>query len=239
MSIVINTPERIAQLAAQEYVALLNKKPQAVLGFATGSTPLALYAELVLLNRKGELSFCEATSYNLDEYIGIDGIHEQSYRFFMDRSLFNEIDIRMEKTFLPSSSIADEAHLAEFDCEIEKAGGIDIQLLGIGRNGHIGFNEPGTPFASSTHVAKLTESTVQANSRFFLSADDVPRFAATMGIKTVMHAHAIILIALGAEKASIVKTALHGPVTEAVPASVLQLHPFVTWYLDYEAAALL
>jgi len=239
MSIIIDTPERIAQLASQEYVALLNRKSNAVLGFATGSTPLALYAELVRLNQKGELSFCEATSFNLDEYIGIDELHEQSYRHFMNQSLFSLVDIRMEKTFLPSGDMDDEAQLADFDNEIEKAGGIDIQLLGIGRNGHIGFNEPGTPFGSVTHVAELADSTVQVNSRFFSSADDVPRFAATMGIKTVMRAHKIILIALGTEKASIVKTALQGPVSEDVPASVLQLHPFITWYLDHEAAALL
>ena len=239
MSIIIDTPERIAQLASQEYVALLNRKSNAVLGFATGSTPLALYAELVRLNQKGELSFCEATSFNLDEYIGIDELHEQSYRHFMNQSLFSLVDIRMEKTFLPSGDMDDEAQLADFDNEIEKAGGIDIQLLGIGRNGHIGFNEPGTPFGSVTHVAELADSTVQVNSRFFSSADDVPRFAATMGIKTVMRAHKIILIALGTEKASIVKTAVQGPVSEDVPASVLQLHPFITWYLDHEAAALL
>lgn len=237
MKIFIDTPEKVAEMAAQRYVELLKEKPNAILGGATGSTPLLLYAELVRLNKAGEVSFAKAKSFNLDEYVGLDGTHDQSYRYFMDKNLFEHIDIDMANTRVPSG--LDTTIAAEYDKEIEAAGGIDMQLLGIGNNGHIGFNEPGTPFGSNTHVVELTESTRQANARFFESIDDVPTHAVTMGIKTVMNAKKVILIATGKAKAPIVREFIKGDVTEEVPASVLQLHPNVEVFLDHEAASLL
>ena len=237
MKVIIDSAQNIAAMAAQQYVALLKRKPSAILGGATGSTPLGLYAELVRLNKAGEISFKDASSFNLDEYVGLDGTHDQSYRYFMDHNLFDHIDIDKSRTRVPSG--IDVSDPAAYDKEIEAAGGIDLQLLGIGNNGHIGFNEPGTPFGSLTHIVELTESTREANKRFFASLDEVPTHAVTMGVKTVMQARSIILMAIGPAKAPIMKEMLQGPVTENVPASVLQLHPDVTVYMDYEAAKLL
>ena len=237
MKVIIDSAQNIAAMAAQQYVALLKRKPNAILGGATGSTPLGLYAELVRLNKAGEISFKDASSFNLDEYVGLDGTHDQSYRYFMDHNLFDHIDIDKSRTRVPSG--IDVSDPAAYDKEIEAAGGVDLQLLGIGNNGHIGFNEPGTPFGSLTHIVELTESTREANKRFFKSIDEVPTHAVTMGVKTVMQARSIILMAIGPAKAPIMKEMLQGPVTEKVPASVLQLHPDVTVYMDYEAAKLL
>ena len=237
MKVIIDTAENIAALAAQQYVDLLKRKPNAILGGATGSTPLGLYAELIRLNKAGEISFKDASSFNLDEYVGLDGTHDQSYRYFMDHNLFDHIDIDKARTRVPSG--IDTSDPAAYDKEIAAAGGVDLQLLGIGNNGHIGFNEPGTPFGSLTHIVELTESTREANKRFFASLDEVPTHAVTMGVKTVMQARSIILMAIGPAKAPIMKEMLQGPVTEKVPASVLQLHPDVTVYMDFEAAKLL
>ncbi|MBQ7278240.1 MAG: glucosamine-6-phosphate deaminase [Clostridia bacterium] len=237
MKVIIDSTSNIAAMAAQQYVSLLKNKPNAILGGATGSTPLGLYAELVRLNKAGEISFKDASSFNLDEYVGLDGSHDQSYRYFMDHNLFDHIDIDKSRTHVPSG--IDISDPAAYDKAIAAAGGVDLQLLGIGNNGHIGFNEPGTPFGSLTHVVELTESTREANKRFFASIDDVPTHAVTMGIKTVMQAKSIILMATGPAKAPIMKQMLQGPVTEEVPASVLQLHPDVTVYMDFEAASLL
>ncbi|MBQ3488679.1 MAG: glucosamine-6-phosphate deaminase [Clostridia bacterium] len=237
MKIIIDSAEKIAALAAQQYVDLLKRKPNAILGGATGSTPLGLYAELVRLNKAREISFKDASSFNLDEYVGLDGTHDQSYRYFMDHNLFDHIDIDKSRTRVPSG--IDVSDPSAYDKEIAAAGGVDLQLLGIGNNGHIGFNEPGTPFGSLTHVVELTESTREANKRFFKSIDEVPTHAVTMGVKTVMQARSIILMAIGPAKAPIMKEMLQGPVTEKVPASVLQLQPDVTVYMDFEAAKLL
>ena len=237
MKVIIDSAENIAAMAAQQYVDLLKRKPNAILGGATGSTPLGLYAELIRLNKAGEISFKDASSFNLDEYVGLDGTHDQSYRYFMDHNLFDHIDIDKARTRVPSG--IDTSDPAAYDKEIAAAGGVDLQLLGIGNNGHIGFNEPGTPFGSLTHIVELTESTREANKRFFKSIEEVPTHAVTMGVKTVMQARSIILMAIGPAKAPIMKEMLQGPVTEKVPASVLQLHPDVTVYMDYEAAKLL
>lgn len=239
MNIIITTREEAAKKAAEQYALLLNQKPSAVLGFATGSTPLALYAELVRACRRKELSFQHATSFNLDEYVGLDENNPQSYRSFMNRNLFSKIDIPLENTHVPSGKTATAEQANAYEDAIRAAGGIDLQLLGIGHNGHIGFNEPGTPFGSTTHIVRLSESTRSANARFFASIGEVPTQAVSMGIQTVMNARAILLFAQGASKANILKEAVKGPVTEAVPASVLQLHPNITLYLDPEAAKLL
>lgn len=237
MKIIIGTEQEIAQKAAQRYVELLAKKPNAVLGYATGSTPLGLYAELARLNKAGTLDFKDATTFNLDEYAGLDGTHDQSYRYFMNTNLFNHINIDIANTHVPSG--LDIAAAEDYDKQIEAAGGIDLQLLGIGNNGHIGFNEPNTPFGSRTHLVELTESTREANKRFFASIDEVPTQAVTMGVRTVMNARSVILVAIGKVKAEIIRQTLLGPVTEEVPASVLQLHPDCEIYLDHEAASLL
>ena len=237
MKIIIDNEENIARRAARRYVELLREKPDAILGGATGSTPLGLYAELARLCKAGEISFARARSFNLDEYVGLDGSHDQSYRYFMNENLFKHIDIDLANTRVPDG--INTAIAAEYDREIEAAGGIDLQLLGIGVDGHIGFNEPGTPWDSVTHVVELTENTREVNSRFFASLDEVPTHAVTMGIKTVMNARSIILMAIGKSKADIVRAFIQGPVTTEVPASILQLHPDVEVYLDPEAAALL
>ena len=237
MKIIIDNEETIARRAARRYVELLREKPDAILGGATGSTPLGLYAELARLCKAGEISFARARSFNLDEYVGLDGSHDQSYRYFMNENLFKHIDIDLANTRVPDG--INTAIAAEYDREIEAAGGIDLQLLGIGVDGHIGFNEPGTPWDSVTHVVELTENTREVNSRFFASLDEVPTHAVTMGIKTVMNARSIILMAIGKSKAEIVRAFIQGPVTTEVPASILQLHPDVEVYLDPEAAALL
>ncbi|MDO4749550.1 MAG: glucosamine-6-phosphate deaminase [Eubacteriales bacterium] len=239
MKIIVDTTEAISALAAKRYVRLLRSRPNAVLGFATGSTPLGLYAELVRLCDAGEISFRDAMSFNLDEYVGLDGSHEQSYRWFMDHYLFEKIDIDRARTHVPSGLDTDSATAEAYDQAIISTGGIDLQLLGIGNNGHIGFNEPGTPFGSRTHMVELTDSTRQANRRFFKSLDEVPTHAVTMGIRTVMNARSIILMALGTAKADIIRKTVQGEVTEEVPASILQLHPSVEVYLDYQAASLL
>ncbi|MCL2695535.1 MAG: glucosamine-6-phosphate deaminase [Clostridiales bacterium] len=239
MKVIVQSPEQIAKLAAEQYRALLGEKPNAVLGLATGSTPLGLYRELARLNKAGALSFARATSFNLDEYDGLPAGHAQSYRTFMDENLFSHIDIPIERTYIPGRADVSDADGQGYDAAIARAGGIDLQLLGIGNNGHIGFNEPCTPFGSRTHLAELTPSTREANTRFFSSIGEVPTQAITMGIRTVMNARAILLIALGAAKAEALRATVSGPVTELVPASVLQLHPNVTIYADSDAAKLL
>ncbi len=237
MKIYIASEKEIARMAAQRYVQLINDKPIAILGGATGSTPIPLYKELAKQCKAGNVSFKNVKTFNLDEYVGLEGTHDQSYRYFMNNRLFKHIDIDIENTHVPSG--IDTKDPAKYDEEIAAAGGIDLQLLGIGVDGHIGFNEPGTKFDSLTHVVKLEQNTREVNSRFFNSIDEVPTHAVTMGIKTVMNARGIILIATGKSKAEIVKQFIEGPVTTKVPASILQLHPFVEVYLDQEAAALL
>ncbi len=239
MQLIVTDAQQAAVRAAGLYVDLLRRKPDAVLGLATGSTPLGLYARLAALYRAGELSFRRATSFNLDEYVGLPATHSQSYRYFMEHNLFSHVDLPAARTHVPSGLDVSDAALAGYDAAIEAAGGIDLQLLGLGGNGHIGFNEPGTPFGLGTHVVELTARTRQDNARFFASLDEVPTHAATMGVKTVMHARAILLLAFGSAKAEAVRAALIGPVTEEVPASVLQLHPDVTVFCDEEAAKLL
>lgn len=237
MKVVIGTEQEIAEKAAKQYVALLDKKPNAVLGGATGSTPLGLYHELARLCKEGIITFKDVKTFNLDEYVGLDGTHDQSYRYFMNENLFKNIDIDINNTHVPDGINTEKA--ADYDKQIEAAGGIDLQVLGIGVDGHIGFDEPGTPLDSITHVVELEQNTREVNSRFFKSIDEVPTHAVTMGIKTIMRSRSIILLAIGKAKAEIIKKAIEGPITTEVPASILQLHPDVTFYLDYEAASLL
>ena len=238
--IVKDTYEEMSRAAADVIAEVVAAKPDCVLGLATGSTPIGLYAELVKDCAEGKISFADVTSFNLDEYRGLPGDHVQSYRYFMNDNLFDHVNIDKARTHVPDGTNPDaEAVGAAYEAAIKEAGGVDIQLLGIGHNGHIGFNEPCDCFPQITHVVQLTESTITANSRLFDSIDEVPREAYTMGIGTVMAARKILLVANGEGKAQIVRDAFTGPVVPQVPASVLQLHPDVTIVLDAEAASLL
>lgn len=218
----------------------LIQKPNSVLGLATGGTPLILYRELADQFTGGKISFADAISFNLDEYIGLDSEHEQSYRYYMNEHLFRHIDIKLENTHLPDGMAVNlEEECLRYDRAIEDAGGIDWQLLGIGLNGHIGFNEPGEFLVAHTHVEKLLEDTRRANERFFSSQDEVPTHAISLGIGGILKAKKIIMLAFGQEKANIIYQALCGPVTTLVPASLLQLHSDVTVLLDEQSAALI
>lgn len=239
MKVIVDSSENIASSAAQGYVNFINNKPNSVLGLATGSTPESLYSELINAYNRGELSFKDVTTFNLDEYAGLPTDHPQSYRFFMQDKLFNHIDIDPAKTFVPDAFNTSDQDMLAYDRAITEAGGIDLQLLGIGVNGHIAFNEPGTPFNTMTHLVQLTPETRQVNSRFFNSLDEVPTHAICMGMRTIMNCQNIILVALGANKAQAVRNTIYGDITTSCPASVLQLHPNVTVFLDEEAASLL
>ena len=211
-------------------------RPSTQSGLATGSTPVGAYKQLIEWNKQGDLSFAEVGSVNLDEYVGLAPTHDQSYRYFMQTKLFDHVDIVTENTNVPSGQAADAAaECARYEQVVADLGYADLQLLGLGRNGHIGFNEPCDHFPVATHLVDLTESTIDANARFFASADDVPKQALTMGIGTIMKARKILIVASGADKADAVRRAFAGPITPDMPASILQLHPDVTLVAD-EAA---
>lgn len=221
--------EEMSKEAAKIIAAQIVLKPNAVLGLATGSSPIGLYDKLVEWHQNGDLDFSAIRSVNLDEYCGLDGSNDQSYRYFMDTHLFDRVNIDKANTNVPNGKAADyAAEGARYDALIEALGGIDIQLLGIGPDGHIGFNEPDEFFTKETHIVDLDPSTIEANARFFASADDVPRQAVTMGMGGIMSAKKVLLIASGAAKKEILEKALFGPITPEVPASLLQLHPDLT-----------
>ena len=226
---VVDNYEELSRIGADVIAAQIAEKPNSVLGLATGSSPEGIYKNLVALYRAGKLDFSGITSVNLDEYVGLSGDHPQSYRYFMQKHLFDLVNIDPAKTFVPNGLAADlAAECAAYDERIETLGGVDLQLLGIGLDGHIGFNEPGDVFEKGTHVTSLHPSTVAANSRFFKSVDDVPRAALTMGIGSIMRARKILLVASGPAKKEILEKAVSGPITPRLPASILQLHPDVT-----------
>ncbi len=203
--------------------------PKCVLGLATGSTPIGAYKQLIEWYNKDDIDFSDVRSVNLDEYVGIDERDEQSYRYFMDTNLFEYINIKKENTYVPNGKAKDlEIECKRYDSLIEELGGIDLQLLGMGANGHIGFNEPGQVFDKTTHVMDLGMSTLVANARFFDSINDVPKQALTMGIKSIMQAKKILLVINTIKKKEMLEKAIYGPITPSVPASVLQLHPDVT-----------
>lgn len=230
--------EGMSRAAADVVESVMGDDANCVLGLATGSTPIGMYACLAKDCETGKISFAEVTTFNLDEYVGLSGTHDQSYRYFMDSNLFDKVDIDKARTNLPDGCAFDlDAMCADYEQRIADAGGIDIQVLGIGHNGHIGFNEPCADFPVATHPVDLTESTINANSRLFDDVADVPRRAVTMGIGTIMGAHKVLVVANGEGKADIVAKAFTGPVVPEVPASVLQLHPDVTIVLDREAAS--
>ena len=228
----------MSRKAANIISAQVIMKPNCVLGLATGSTPIGTYDQLVEWYNKGDLDFSEVTTVNLDEYKGLPRTNEQSYYYFMHQHLFDRVNIDPERTNVPNGMEPDaEKECGRYEELIRSLGGVDLQLLGLGHNGHIGFNEPGEAFEKETHCVDLTESTIEANKRFFASADDVPKQAYTMGIKTIMQAKKILIVVNGENKADIVERAFFGPVTPEVPASILQLHNDVTLVGDEAALA--
>ena len=235
--IVEPTPLEAGVRVAREIAALVRAKPTCVLGLATGGTPIECYRELVRLHREEGLDFSQVTSFNLDEYVRLEGSHPQSFRYFMQQHLFDHINIPVDATHVPSG-IADDMTLEaiRYERDISRLGGIDLQLLGIGHNGHIAFNEPGTPRDSRTRIVSLSPATVKANSRFFESESEVPRTAITMGIGTILEAKRIVLLATGEGKREAVKNAVEGAVSDECPASFLQQHSDVTFVIDDAAA---
>lgn len=234
--IVAKNPEEVGSLAADMFEAEIQKKPACVIGLATGSTPLPLYRELIAREKAGKINFSKVRSANLDEYKGLSPDHEQSYRKFMQDNLLSHISIKPENTIVPLGLAEDvEKMCKDYEAKIEEWGGVDLQLLGIGHDGHIGFNEPDNHFPAMTHEVKLTEMTIDANKRFFSSADEVPKAAFTMGIGTIMAAKKIVMVVTGADKKEILKKTFWGPVDPQVPASILQFHSDVTLICDEEA----
>ncbi len=230
----------MSRKAANLIAAQMIMKPNCVLGLATGSSPIGTYKELIQKCADGDIDFSDVTTVNLDEYRGLPRDNDQSYYYFMNDNLFNHVNIDKARTHVPNGMVEDaEEECGNYEKLIKSLGGVDLQLLGLGHNGHIGFNEPAECFDKETHCVDLQESTIEANKRFFASIDDVPRQAYTMGIQTIMNARKIVVVVSGKDKAEIVKKAFTGPVTPAVPASILQMHPDVTVVCDAEAASLL
>ena len=230
----------LSRAAANIIAAQVILKPRCVLGLATGSSPVGTYQELVRRCQAGELDFSQVRTVNLDEYVGLDRDHDQSYAYFMRDNLFNHINLDLSNTNVPDGMDPDgDSACARYDQIIRDLGGIDLQLLGLGVNGHIGFNEPGAAFEKETHCVDLTESTIKANARFFESMDEVPKQAYTMGIKSIMAAKKILLVATGSAKADALYKSLYGPITPNVPASILQLHQDVTVVADEDALSLI
>ncbi len=237
---VFKSAQEAAVAGANIIAEVIKAQDKTVLGLATGSTPVPMYKELIAKNASGELDFANVYSYNLDEYIGLDGTHDQSYRYFMNDNLFDHININKANTHVPCGTGADHAADAKaYDEAIEAEGGIDVQVLGIGNNGHIGFNEPGAVFYKGTHVVDLTDSTIDANKRFFATRDEVPKQAITLGVGGIMNAKKVILLAFGKGKAEAVKALVNGEIDPMCQASILQLHKDTTLLLDEDAASLL
>jgi glucosamine-6-phosphate deaminase len=241
--IVAENYQEMSQLAASMVAEQIKKKPDSILGLATGSTPLGMYQELIRMNREGEITFRDVCTFNLDEYIGIPKDHDQSYHTFMQKNFFSQIDINKENTHLPfigKEQFGNENEVCrEYDALIEEKGGIDLQILGIGPNGHIGFNEPASALEAGTHIVELAQETREANSRFFNSIEEVPTHAITMGVGSILKSKAILLLASGKNKAEVVARMFSGEVDTQLPASLLQVHPNVTVIVDREAASLL
>lgn len=234
--IVCENYDEMSKEGAKIIAALLKEKPDCILGLATGSTPVGMYKELAEMNKAGEITFKNVTSYNLDEYYPLAPDHDQSYRYFMNKNLFNNVDIDIAKTHVPDGLAEDPAAMgAAYDAEIEAAGGIDLQVLGLGPNGHIAFNEPEDELYVGTHLTGLTDSTIEANSRFFASKADVPTQAVTMGIGTIMKAKKIVVLASGKAKHAVIEKMMDGRITTQVPGTILKCHPDVVLICDKAA----
>ncbi len=236
---VYQTPELAAEAAATLIASEILAKPNAVIGLPTGSSPVETYRRLARMNRDGVVDFSKVTTFNLDEYVGLKGDHPQSYRRFMNENLFDHVNIDKENTHVPCGIGDVEANAVAYEEAIAAAGGIDLQFMGIGRNGHIGFNEPADAYTDVTGIIELTPSTIDANKRFFDSADDVPRKAISMGVGTIMRARKTLLIATGSDKAEAIRTLVKGPVSPKLPASALRMHANAVIILDAAAASLL
>lgn len=233
--IVCKNYDEVSKKASDMVAAKMILKPECVLGLATGSTPIGMYKNLVEMNKNGELDFSTVKTINLDEYYPMRPDNEQSYRYFMNSNLFDHININKENTFVPNGMAEDiERECAEYDARIDEYG-IDIQILGIGQNGHIGFNEPDDRLCANTHITGLTENTIEANSRFFDSADEVPKKAITMGMASILKAKTIVLLASGKAKHEAVKSLIDANITTEVPATLLKVHPDVVLICDEEA----
>lgn len=234
---IVKTKEEMGQVAAMLIAEDMAKESPYVLGLATGATPIPLYQALIKLNKAKKLDFSTTISFNLDEYVGLKPNHDQGYRYFMNKQLFDHININKKNTFVPDGMAKDiAAHCMKYEAMIKGVGGIDCQVLGIGSNGHIGFNEPGSSIGSLTRMVSLTANTIKDNSRFFKRVQDVPTKAISMGIGTVLRSKKILLLASGANKADCIAKAVEGPITATVPASALQLHPGVTFVITEDAA---
>ncbi|WP_028992268.1 glucosamine-6-phosphate deaminase [Thermoanaerobacter thermocopriae] len=232
--------KEMSKKAAEIVKRQIKERPNTVLGLATGSTPLGMYKYLIEMYKKGEIDFSNVITFNLDEYVGLSAEHPQSYHYFMFHNFFHHVNIKKEHIHIPNGVALDfEEECRRYEEEIEKAGGIDLQILGIGVNGHIGFNEPDESIDTKTHVVTLTEDTINANKRFFKSADEVPKKAITMGLGSIMKAKKIVLLASGKNKAKAIKETIKGQLTTKVPSTVLTLHPDVTIIIDKEAASLI
>lgn len=230
--------QELSRKAANVIAAQVIMKPDCVLGLATGSSPIGTYKQLIERYEMGDLDFSGVSTINLDEYKGLTRDNDQSYYYFMYNNLFKHVNIDLARTNIPDGTEPDsEKECARYNKVIADMGGVDLQLLGLGHNGHIGFNEPAEDFATLTHCVDLQESTIEANKRFFASIDDVPRQAYTMGIQTIMQARKVLMVVSGADKADILNQVINGPVTPHVPASILQLHPDVTIVADEAALA--
>ena len=237
--IVVKSYDEMSKKAFEIMKATIKEKKNAVLGLATGSTPIGLYKEMIADYKAGGTSYSEVSTFNLDEYVGLDYSSDQSYVYFMREHLFDHIDIKLENTNIENGKAADPAaECARYNALLAE-NTVDLQILGIGSNGHIAFNEPGTPFDSVTHVVDLTETTIKDNSRLFNSIDDVPKQAFTMGLSNIMTAKKIVILANGANKAKAVYGMVHGEITEDLPASILQNHSDCTLICDEAAASLL
>jgi len=229
--------EKISRQAAQIFARTLNAKPDAVLGLATGSTPLGLYKELIRMHKEEGLDFSQVTTFNLDEYVGLSKEHSQSYHNFMHVNLFQHINISEHNIYIPSGTTSNYQAFCEwYEERIVECGGIDLQVLGIGSDGHVAFNEPGSSLGSRTRIKTLTSQTIDDNARFFDSVDEVPVYSITMGVGTILEARKILLLANGANKAEAVAAAIEGPVTSMCTASALQMHRDTVFLLDHEAA---
>ena len=235
--VILESAEQVAEFGATFFVNQIVNKSNSVLGLATGSTPVSLYEKLIEKNNSGAISFKDVTTFNLDEYYGLSGDHPQSYRFFMQQKLFDHIDVAPESTHVPSGDCADPHQACkEYEQEIQRYGGIDLQLLRIGRNGHIGFNEPSSSIGSRTRVKSLTYETVRDNARFFGENETQPTLSLTMGIGTILEARKILLMATGESKADAIAYAVEGAISASCPASSLQLHPDTTIVVDKAAS---
>lgn len=237
---VLKNYDEMSRAAAEIFKEQINKKPDSVLGLATGSTPIGLYKKLIEFYKAGKVDFSKVITFNLDEYVGLDEKSDQSYKYFMAHNLFNYVNVKKENIHIPDGCAKDmEKECIEYSEAVENKGGIDLQILGIGNNGHIGFNEPSDTLYIGTHITNLTQSTIKANSRFFNSIDEVPTKAITMGMGGIMKAKKIILLVSGKNKAKVVKQLIESNLNPLLPASILKLHSNLEIILDEDAASML